>query len=453
VEILDDWSMVSGPSEGDERPVQMTFTVISPEIVALATISTIPKLILYANKFKVNLEHQRQGAIRESETFRATQAPKPDNPLSAVAEAMLQSARTRLKEAESGLSYIIQQRMNLRLGLLRLLVFPRNMADSEVAQFIGRSVQGRLDRVVESGLTPTKRDIRLSFSSMVISRFSQLGRGLTLRPEFENGQTWLLTLLKDATEANIVGLPAMMMHMESEETIEGNHRVLAYSFWSKFLRDEDIASEEDIYITLNVNLYAWLTLLRKTLSREMEQSKMAADPKSVPTQASAALRRRAPEPLFIPESMNSTEREQNKSATSGRSTAANTPSIPFPSADFPSANASNMPISPTIHDEDSTIGGIPNIGSPELTNREPRLELIYRPLRRQIQRLTMRQLGEATPDVMHPFFMKKAGFNLEDSLPQYVNEFAVAPLEQIMEALLKLYSRQLLAGTGNPSST
>lgn len=59
----------------------------------------------------------------------------------------------------------------------------------------------------------------------------------------------------------------------------------------------------------------------------------------------------------------------------------------------------------------------------------------------------MRQLGDATPDVMHPFFMKKAGFNLEDSLPQYVNEYAARPLDEILEVLLKLYSQQLLAGT------
>lgn len=58
----------------------------------------------------------------------------------------------------------------------------------------------------------------------------------------------------------------------------------------------------------------------------------------------------------------------------------------------------------------------------------------------------MRQLGEATPDVMHPFFMKKAGFNLEDSLPQYVHEYATIPLEEIMEVLFKLYSQQLLKG-------
>jgi hypothetical protein len=55
----------------------------------------------------------------------------------------------------------------------------------------------------------------------------------------------------------------------------------------------------------------------------------------------------------------------------------------------------------------------------------------------------MRQLGEATPDVMHPFFTKKSGFNLEDALPQYVHEYATMPIEEITRALLKLYSRQL----------
>jgi len=55
----------------------------------------------------------------------------------------------------------------------------------------------------------------------------------------------------------------------------------------------------------------------------------------------------------------------------------------------------------------------------------------------------MRQLGEATPDVMHPFFTKKAGFSLEDGLPQYVHEYATMPIEEITQVLLKLYSRQL----------
>ena len=37
----------------------------------------------------------------------------------------------------------------------------------------------------------------------------------------------------------------------------------------------------------------------------------------------------------------------------------------------------------------------------------------------------------------------QAGFNLEDSLPQYVHEYATMPTEEIMKALLKLYTKQL----------
>lgn len=87
----------------------------------------------------------------------------------------------------------------------------------------------------------------------------------------------------------------------------------------------------------------------------------------------------------------------------------------------------------------------PDPDAPQLPSLVKR-GIVYQPRNRHIERLTMRQLGEATPDVMHPFFMKKAGFNLEDSLPQYVNEYATTPLEEIMSLLLKLYSKQLRVG-------
>lgn len=102
---------------------------------------------------------------------------------------------------------------------------------------------------------------------------------------------------------------------------------------------------------------------------------------------------------------------------------------------------------------------MPNVGvgtlmsplTPEVFNAKG--GIVYIPRTRHIERLTMRQLGEATPDVMHPFFMKKAGFNLEDSLPQYVHEYATIPLEEIMEVLLKLYSKQLQASNDSAITT
>lgn len=360
---------------------------------------------------------------------------------------MLHSARSRFKEAETGLSYVIMQHMSLQLDFLRLVVFPRTMDDLEIAQFIGRDVRARLDRLVESEPMSGKRDLLLSFSSMTISKFTGLGHPQTLN--LADGKEWLVSLLNNAPEAIIVGLPSMTMHMVSEEMVDGRTTTLVYDFHSEFVRREGTREFKDIYITLNVSLYSWLTILRKNLTREMDQVKAATDWRALLNTTSTnpgGVRKKVPDPLEL-------------TVDSPRS-----PTMPSPS------NKPFSPFSPTTALR-STTGGPSGMLSPtsstfaspsrdslspgpqlfpsidtSATKPTKRLSIIYQPRSRHIERLTMRQLGEATPDVMHPFFMKKAGFNLEDSLPQYVNEYATAPLEEIMEVLLKLYSRQLLSG-------
>ncbi|KAJ3735770.1 hypothetical protein DFJ43DRAFT_832425 [Lentinula guzmanii] len=431
VDILDDWSTLK--SSQADRPLRLSFTVQSKEIVAIATVGTIPKLLTYANKFKANFEAQKEGASRESNTFRISRAPKLDNPLSAVAEAMISSARTRFKEVDAILSYTILQHMSLRLDLLRLIVFPRTMGDAEIAQFVGQDVRGRLNRLIESASTSNKRDIRLSFSSMKISKFTQLGH-VIIPPitETSDGRQWLEDLMKDANNADIVGLPAMIMHMDSQESYVGPQKTLSYNFDSQFVRLKGVQHSEDIYITLNVSLYAWLTVLRKTLSREMEQVQTAADWRSFAANPIQA-RKKIPEPL--------------KLANAPRSATVPSHTNPFSPLSPKSASAA---ITSSGNSPDETLPKVKpqEAVSPSPTDGESEAKpLIYQPGHRRIERLTMRQLGEATPDVMHPFFMKKAGFSLEDSLPQYVHEYATAPLEEIMEVLLRLYSRQLLAAT------
>ena len=455
VEIFDDWSMSHIDIDDEPRPLQLSFTVTSPEVIAVVTVGTIPKLLSYINKFKANLDAQQQGAFRESQTFRVTRSPVPENALSTIAEAMIHSARDRLREAGAGFSYMIQQHMSLRLDLLRLIVFPRTMNDVEIAQFIGRDVRARLDRFVGSESSPTKRDIHLSFASMTISKYTQVGHpNPPSESEVPDVREWVVTVFKDAAEAIIVGLPSMTMSMFSEETTEESVSNLVYDFHSEFIRREGMKEFEDIYITLNVSLYSWLTVLRKNLTREMDQVRSevwrtSMGSVSATSTASGALRKKVPEPLslvdspksgnlpsgsaFLSTSGPSSTRfgwlEPAKSPTPARellspiSILAPTPASPVP---FPSGK---------ITAEPQTSQGL---------SKKP--ELIYHPRIRHIERLTMRQLGEATPDVMHPFFMKKAGFNLEDSLPQYLNEYATGPLEEIMEVLLKLYSRQLIKG-------
>jgi hypothetical protein len=544
---MDDWSLISQDSK--VNPLELSFTVISPEIIAVVLVGTAPKLLSYANKFRANLEAQREGAAKESIAFRVSRAPKPDNPLSAVAEAMFESARSRFKQ-DTGLSYTIRQKMALRLEHLRLIVFPRTMADHEMAQFVGRNVHARLTRLVqsESDFVPVKKDIHLEFSSMMISRFTQLMQSPvdTLNISSLEGQdadlrVWIQDMSKAASEANVVGLPSMTMDMVSDEfwedadatasPSEGENdavvlseatpgavrarpgkgsRVLEYDFDSKFIHHMDQANmdtlfEDDIYITLNVSLYSWLTLMRRNLSREMDQVRLATDWRatrdhtmnvSLHIPNTSRVRRNAPDSLQLGETPKSAGGMSHKGLTTPMSpfgfSQAHTPrsansmqgaffhsprDMTSPMSDNPLTvrvgstdlmrdrtltqdsddliTPLSMSVSPSLDVQSSErMRHLDNVSSKPADSRDKgknkenekdkeKAAVIYRPRTRHIERLTMRQLGEATPDVMHPFFMKKAGFSLEDSLPQYVNEYATVPLEQIMEVLLKLYGKQL----------
>jgi hypothetical protein len=419
----------------EEGPLRLSFIVTGTDVVAVTTVGTIPKLMSYAQKFTVNLNAQREGASRESKAFRSTRTPKPDNPLSAVANAMLHNARSKFKEADAELSRAIRQTMSLRLNNLRFAVFPRTMSDGELAQFVCYDVRARLDRLLPFGRLPAKRDLHLSFMSMTISKFSQLHHELTGVASPSDTRAWLNLLIKDCPEAIIVGLPSMRMSMISEETVDmpASSKMLVYDFNSTFVRNRGSENPEDIYITLNMGLYSWLTALRKNLSREMTQM-----------QATGAWRSGAvvvvPSPIGPP-SRKSVDKHSSDGFKRDLLHMFPTPPTPIPPALERARSApvvAKLPSSPMLGPEPASTGAA------EVTPlREGAPSIHYQPRSRHIERLTMRQLGEATPDVMHPFFMKKAGFNLEDSLPIYVHEYATLPLEQIMEGLLKVYSKQL----------
>ncbi|KAL4251310.1 hypothetical protein ABKN59_005668 [Abortiporus biennis] len=469
VTIYDDWSQLTTKIAEEDRSVRLTFTVTGSEVVAAISVSTIPKLVSYAAKFKANLEAQREGAARESKAFRMANAPKPDTPLSAFANAMLSSARTRIKEADHGLMHAIVQRMSLKLKILRLVVFPRSMRDTELAQFIGTDVHARLDRRVESETLPPKRDLQLSFSSMTISKISNLGHSLaeSVKEKGGNNKEWLVALVKGASEATIFGLPSMNMWMKSDETFEGDSRIIAYDFSSTFVAKatEGAKDAEDIYITLNMSLYSWLTVLRKTFTREMDQihTPITAVTSMTSLQSSGSMALASQRKKTTGDSIGKKGTlplvpESSKSSISGSSTLVPTSghsksrsiTIFHPqsttSIDDDSSLLPTSPTSPAL--PSSLVAASIEPPSSEETAKTPAAKktsggVIYQPRTRLIERLTMRQLGEATPDVRHPFFMKKAGFSLEDSLPQYVHEYATMPTEEIMKILLKLYSRQL----------
>lgn len=218
---------------------------------------------------------------------------------------------------------------------------------------------------------------------------------------------------------------------------------------------------EDIYITLNMSLYSWLTILRKNLSREMNQVQASSDwrTSSVTSPPVFSSRKKVLEPLQLAdvkeESSDSLAMPPRSSVSPSASPLISAP-VQSPamgpktssssSADPPTFSPSSEPGSDVPEANVSPL--IPSLqptGTTSVPSSSKSSGIVYRPGDRHIERLNMRQLGEATPDVMHPFFMKKAGFNLEDSLPQYVHEYATIPIEQIIQVLLRLYSKQLRA--------
>ncbi|EIN11333.1 hypothetical protein PUNSTDRAFT_98433 [Punctularia strigosozonata HHB-11173 SS5] len=442
--VYDDWSLISSRRPQRDRRLRLSFLVVGSEVVATATVSTVPKLFSYVEKFKANVAAQREGASRESQAFRVARQPKPDNPLSAVANAILQNARNRFKEAERAISYEVVQELSLQLGTLRLNLFPRTMGDTDMAQFTGREVQARLERIVRADGKLAARDLRLAFSSMAISRFSSLNHAMAARKAPTNDLEWMQLITQRAPEATIFALPAMRIKMTSEEELEGKRIVLIYDFYSRFLRGATRGSGDDIYISLNVSLYSWLTVLRKNFTREMDDALKVKQTGSSPAMP-APVQRKFPEPIPMGRTRQTLESQPSPDALSPLLPAFNLNQGSKQRAQDPSP-----PGSPTVAAMSGSDDGSPTQASVTLT-AAPAEEaasgssrnVIYRPRHRQIERLTMRQLGEATPDVMHPFFMKKAGFNLEESLPQYVHEYATIPMEEIMEALLELYGRQL----------
>ncbi|KAH9159386.1 kinase-like domain-containing protein [Lactarius sanguifluus] len=135
--------------ESDYQKIfHLCVTFQGTEVVAVGPVSTIPKLVSYGSRFLANLDCTEDisplsGTIGRrcplmwpvldrllrlsftvSGTEVVTQISTHSEKLSA--NAMLQTAWTRLREKEDSLSYVVQQRMQFSLGSLRLVVFPQD---------------------------------------------------------------------------------------------------------------------------------------------------------------------------------------------------------------------------------------------------------------------------------------------------------------------------------------
>ncbi|KLO15399.1 hypothetical protein SCHPADRAFT_995885 [Schizopora paradoxa] len=458
--VYDDWALIDAESK-ENRQLRFLFSVNGTKVLAMMTIMAIPKLVMYAGKFMANLEAQREGASRESSAFRSTRLPKPDNALSQVANAMFQAARSRLKESET-LSYVIGQHMALKLEELVFVVLPRSQGDNEIARFIGINVMAQLDRTVRPDGRPAHRDLRLSLSHMSISQLVK--QGFDPRRHTQDFETLTSSTRRTAGDNVIFSLPAMDMTMITDDEVQNGLQILSYDFDSKFIRSEGHKDIDNINISFNLSLYSWLTLLRKTFTRELRRAQETAEfrsradpPRNTPAPPLSSSTE--PNATKVADQRTYSPPERASSPTRGRSQSSERLSLPSPKTALPrsqtqvsitdtgSTSAWGESSSSKRAKQDISSGKAADIAIALDTTPKKTGDISYNVRSRRIERLTVRQLGEATPDVMHPFFMKKAGFNLEESLPQFVHEYATLPIEQIMKVLLKLYSKQLRSGT------
>jgi hypothetical protein len=412
--VHDDISGILGKEQGSQRSqLNLFFAVNGSEIVAMATIKTIPQLLALVERIRSLLDEQREGAVRESTAFRHALSHKPKNPLTAVANAMIQSAKSRLKEKSSNLGYIMVQHMSLHLTKLQLAIFYRQASDAEMALFTGSDIQAKLDHFTDSSGFSFRNKLNLALTSMSIARVSSLNHAMADRNEKSRASDsltsrttsmWLRDVLQESNESIIFKLPAMEVIMASQDIsnpLDEKSR-LEYDFWSTFpLPSTGNLKEVDTEISLNISLYKWLAEFRTRLMAELAL---------VSERSGTSSTNHPPGDLGVSATRDATRDHE---------------------ATLP-AGLSGLP-----------VGRLRSLSDASTTNSVLSSGLFdYVARSRQISRPKVRQLGDATPDILHPFFSKQAGFNIEEELPAYIHEYATVPLEQIMKILLKIYSRQ-----------
>ena len=401
IRIADDWSAIDWNLPPEERTLRLDFSVVGMEVLAVATLQSVPRIINLLSKLRNDLNIQQIDARNALATSSIALLPKPDNALSEVADAVIRSARSKLSDGPA-FSYIIVQRMKLRLATLRLALF-RNPNDAEMALFQGRDVHAELERVVHSLVMPPSRKLKLAFSSLYLSKYTSLkyrsiGDTMMAVP-------WLECLLQGASEWTIARVPAMNLEMNSDVRYEGRQEVLEYDLVAT--ADERAQTSRSIYVSLNLSLYIWAGALVKGLGLEVDKALVTSGFNKSPKAVTAPIAS-PPPPQVAP----GAEHDDVKGETASVPPST---SPPAPATMPPSESDAPLPRKYHARSETSIDYG--------------RIE----------------QLGEATPDAKTPWL------GLKETVPSRVHEYATLPMEVLMKMLLEVYSKQLKTVTRRKS--
>jgi hypothetical protein len=405
--VRDEWASIL-PSE---RSVNLDFSVTGGNLRAGARVMTASDLILLGGRVRSLLQAQREGAARESKVFAATRIPKPQNPLSQVASAMLQSARSKLKESEHP-DILVVQHMYLDVSQIRLGIF--NEMDTRMTQFEADGVKGELIRHVQFEQTSPQRELMLALQSFEVRNGDVPGQ-----------DKWLDFM----TGAKVFTMPEMVIEMRSTEHTDVNR--IEYDFKSTFPRPKARAGQRTLYIALDFHKYEQLMAMQSAFKEAIERAleeigKTPHRPRS--GRHTISLTHTSEVPAILEEI--------------GRGTSA-TEVLPTKAKETKEAetNARLSEIkerrADTSEGIDTDVSRAPDVSALKVGIRG----LTYHCRSRSIETPKLHQLGAASPDL--ETFKQWTNISIRDSLPVWVHEYATVPIEQIMRTLLEVYIKQL----------
>ncbi|KAG9086153.1 hypothetical protein FRC07_013185 [Ceratobasidium sp. 392] len=333
--------------------------------------------------------------------------PKPDTALSEVAAAMLQSARSRFKETET-FQFAIIQRLTLSIKTLRLAVPPVTQQRSELALFSARQVDGELHRTIRPHEPPCRNlQLRLgAFSIRGVAQHSTPNMQMTARE--------ILTTFPYGTRVFL--FPDTRISMQTTQ----KENKVSYRFAINLA--DRLAGEKGIYVALSFASWNWLLGIKRRFETDLEAAlaEAAASGKDTPP-----TRRR--KTIDTDPGLSSAEEEGIRSVYHSPMM---TPRAQTPTGSTPaSPRGATMPISASSA---NVISIEPIQGSRGLEYEESTSQV-------SIDAPTLEVLGRATPDISNTPTFK----GLKKALPTWVHEYTTLPIEEIMNVLLELYSKQL----------
>lgn len=238
------------PSSGDG--LRLDFAVEGGTVRLIGVPQAASLLIETAANVKKLIRLQKEGAARDSSAFRTTLNPKPTNPLSEVAAAMISSARSRFQEEEI-FDFTIVQHMRVDVKSLQLAF----VDGGRTFHLQANDIDAQLLRHLRTEASETRRDLHLALGSLVVLSFPALK---------ELGA--IETVPRNATK--VFTFPHLIIEMKS--SILASHRELVYEFDCNFPAQDREGSQTKVYLLLDLSEHGILVAKTKDLMARVKRS-------------------------------------------------------------------------------------------------------------------------------------------------------------------------------------